>query len=129
MIDPTYLYPRIMSLIEAHTGEDNAVDWRQLLYEVQTYIPEARGVITAQRKLLDVIHDMRRVGYVIGSSQRGYFKPMSRDEAKGYLNFLASRATDLWVTFQAQRDAISSEYSELRQLELPFDLSQLNEGG
>lgn len=124
-METDYLYPRIMSLIERQVGEENAIPWDQLLGLIHAFILGTTQEIQSQRKLLDVIRDMRRKGYVIGASQKGYFKPMSREEALGYLKFLASRAGDLWQTFDAQKRAIQREYSELVQLELPFNMSDL----
>ena len=112
MDDNSEAFDQILNIINLHTGKENSITQNELLVRLHQASYKLRYDIPNTRTLLRIIHEMRRIGYVIASSSEGYFKPVDMDEAKTYLStVMESRAKDLLQTIRAQRRAIYREYS------------------
>lgn len=107
----------IISILQGHVGEQTAIKQGDLLLELHREEYLSIESVPNTRTLLDIIHTMRREGYVIASCSHGYFLPVNFEEANNYVNIvLRSRAHDLLMTIRAQRRAIQAQYSGQMEL-------------
>ncbi len=118
--DMEYVKKLISEIVESHQGERKAITGPRLLGQLNSMSKSARALIPNTRTLLDVIHDMRREGRVIGSSAHGYFKPIDAIEAHEYVNrVLVSRRNDLSETITAQEKGIVNTYGQQIPMSFP----------
>ncbi len=105
--------------VERRIGEARAITAVDLLFHLHASIPVSREIIPNTRKLLEMIHELRRNSVVIASCSRGYFTPANAEEAHRYIkDVLQSRAVDLFVTIRAQRQAIFNTYGRQLTMDL-----------
>ena len=104
----------LMSILSLHYGQDRAIsadclfrDLRAAGYDVPG-LPALRGLI----------HDARQQGRLIGSCDKGYFLPVSLDEALHYIEhrFLTPARDELRTARLQRRKALESFGPQMRLL-------------
>ena len=87
----------INSILDQHIGEENAISWADLCWQVDPNIDagELRGII----------REMRKTESLICSSTRGYYKAKDFKEIKNFTDRLRKPARDQMHTARIMRDA------------------------
>ncbi len=93
-------------VMSAHVGEPQALPADDLAASLKR-----SGHDLTISALRGVIHDMRQRGYLIASSQAGYFIPASLNEALAYVDAqLRVPARDVLQTARRQRQAALEQF-------------------
>lgn len=81
-------------------GEENAIHAKEL----------ERLTELENRPLRKCIEQLRRSGYIIVASEKGYFRPKTQSELKQYILTEENRAESLLCTISSARELYSSLY-------------------
>lgn len=81
-------------------GEENAIHVKELMHLTKI----------ENRPLRKYIEQLRRSGYIIAATEKGYFRPKTQEELRQYILTEESRAESLLCTISAARELYSSLY-------------------
>ena len=97
----------INSILDQHVGEENAISWADLCWQVNRSINSDVN----SNDLRGIIHDMRKSRVLICSSSKGYYRPKDYNEVKNFTDRLRQPARDQLLTARILRDAARNEFA------------------
>ena len=102
------LHEAINNILDGHIGEENAISWADLCWQVNQQIsPDDVN----SNELRGIIHDLRQGDSLICSSQRGYYRPKDYGEVKDFTDRLRQPSRDQLLTARIQRDAARRHFA------------------
>ena len=106
----------ISNILDQHTGEQNAISLDDLINQVNRY---SRDHIFGKSEIRGVVHDLRKNGSLICSSDQGYYRPATLNEGLAFVDrALRTPAKDELVTARIQRAALKEYFGG--QLSMSF---------